>query len=1591
MATALRLQLEILANGASATVGELRRIREESARAAAESRQNTASQQQGNTLLGGGIAELAFRYNNVVGALQNLRATAQPVYDALIASNEKLNAQILSSQTNLASSTRIFKGDREVFDPTEKIQASAGKLRAAIKQIEIDTQELVGVTSSQVNELFQITLTNAGALNNQSKQFPDAIAAATSLTKGWAASLKVVGIPLNQARQEINSIIKGQITQDSLLAKNLNITNQQVEAWRSQGKLVDELNKRLEVFVAGNGIAARSIEGISSNILDLSERITRNIGEPFLEPTINALAEVEKYLKGAESSITQLFSQLSAEIIGAGGSIGEAFAPVGKTLLEIGADIGPIALSAIKGLLQVFVQLSNVVAPLANLLLGAGKVLADFAATDLGGVVVQTGVIVLVMSQLATIIGGLAIAALPMLWGAVIATVTSFGTLYAATVAVATGNTAMALSIPAVQTALRLLAGEAIALNLALIPLTAAIGLAVLVRTTKDLEDANNALDAYGNRILATADAYNVIGVELNQYNKIVKDGGALTDEQIKRQKQLKASAAAQLESIQEQIKELKNLKTANATQATQRDNDIKQLEALAVKFDKAAGGIKLQSKLLEDLGGTAELAAKKLENLNRQINNEGGGEKQAFDTALKDKIALIQSEVNQKRLSIEAARAELESVKSNTKAELDIRNSAKDAIDKLYDGRIAKIKELIEVGNIQTGSGTDELAKIRDDSTLEAATRRKAGQQIVTIRKEQIQAESAAITAGQSQIAALQSQQRIGEARADEETTKLKLAEIGKRLEANKVVLENATSDTERAKLRAEDEKDRAETEKLDAELSARRRKRAIEDYDERRDLIKAQNDLGLIDRGTYNKQILNNDAAQVDAEIAQQQQAYDLLASNDTEGQEAVNKRINELRSKRVEIARTYDKADLQRQTEYYDQELTALEAFKNDRLIGEDEFVQQKAQNRIAQADAEIIVANRELERLGANDIEGRNAIAARINDLSNKRIKALEESYAAELVLIKDREAKALELVKQSQEQRAIELQKLVNSRSIRQEDADKERNRENVSKQRAELQQARDFEVALARTFGATRSPEAERTYQQQVREARSRTLSVTLQLLQTEGTELERLRTLTLKGIEDGVAARTRAADLDLSKIADVRGQRERSTKDAEAGVAREVAAIEIATKALERQNGLIVARNNLQKANFDAQTSGNELELAGVVRSLEIRKELDTNTNLSFKERQILEEQLTSLVGNSRVRENELLNRKAQIEQNQLQAKREGVLFEQAIAKAALSIEQQKIDLSNQRLVIEARIAEFKAKQGVLDARALVDQTELNNRKSIEAANLALTQAKALQPGRERDRAIAEAENKLAIAKTEADTNAANALQGVDLANQQVDLAKQNTGQALEQVKSQGAVKKLQNETLDIQQKMVLKQLEAAEAAKLYAAALERAKLASQGIIIEAPVNNLYRDRQRPTIGIDPNADLTRGYTNIPDNKPYVPAKQLTPAEQAAADYQQSLDRAKRATAPPVQNINRIDPSTDFTRPIIEPIRPLQIPISGGGDRDKDMSKLIQEVKTLQDIISSRPPTPIVANFNAPDDDGMDKLFKLQRASLRV
>lgn len=285
---------------------------------------------QSNSGMSEGLGMIAFKYNQIIQILGTVLSAAKPLYDFLIGSNEELNQQILSVQTNLASVAEIKVGS-QVLSGAEAILASRERISQSIKQLEKDTVDLVGITTEETQRLYQITLQSAKQLVGQTKGLSgnvDLIRSAELLTKGWAAALGTIGVPLAQAREEINSILRGNITNNSQLAKTLGITNVMVSDWKKQGTLVKELTDRFQVYVEGNKEAAKSITGVSSNIKDIVQILGREAGKDLLDPLVKGLTEFYNLLKENQTRIIQFFNQMVTSGSKVVGLFGEAFKPI---------------------------------------------------------------------------------------------------------------------------------------------------------------------------------------------------------------------------------------------------------------------------------------------------------------------------------------------------------------------------------------------------------------------------------------------------------------------------------------------------------------------------------------------------------------------------------------------------------------------------------------------------------------------------------------------------------------------------------------------------------------------------------------------------------------------------------------------------------------------------------------------------------------------------------------------------------------------------------------------------------------------------------------------------------------------------------------------------------------------------------------------------------------------------------------------------------------------------------------------------------------------------------------------------------------
>lgn len=224
-----------------------------------------------------------FAVKEAVGVL---RGVFGGFFNETIGREIKLRETILKTQTTLASTSKVFRNGQEITDPYEKIVSLTGEVRKNIDSIRVRSLELAGVTSNDVIEVF-------GIVAQQVSQIGGGLKEAEDLAIQFSAALGTFGLPLYQARQEIGSILRGEITEDSYLAKSLLISSKDIEKAKTQaGGVVKFLEERLSAAVAGQKIAAQGFAGITSNIREIAELTTQAFGAGLLDPLLGGLTNV---------------------------------------------------------------------------------------------------------------------------------------------------------------------------------------------------------------------------------------------------------------------------------------------------------------------------------------------------------------------------------------------------------------------------------------------------------------------------------------------------------------------------------------------------------------------------------------------------------------------------------------------------------------------------------------------------------------------------------------------------------------------------------------------------------------------------------------------------------------------------------------------------------------------------------------------------------------------------------------------------------------------------------------------------------------------------------------------------------------------------------------------------------------------------------------------------------------------------------------------------------------------------------------------------------------------------------------------------
>lgn len=260
------------------------------------------------------IAKIGFAVFGVTQTVNVLNAAYGRLFDETIGREVRLQETLLRTKTALVAVNDVIVNEKKITDPYKAIIALEQPLEESLKNIRVRSLDIAGTTSDAVIQVF-------GVVAQQIGQFKGTLKDAEDLAVSFAGALGTIGLTdPAQATQEIRSILTGNIGPDSLLARTLGITNDQItKAKASTEGLVVYLEKRLAAFSAGQSIAARSFSGITSNIMEIREEVSRAFGAPMLEPLLTGLTEVYNRMQRVvkpSMQLAQTLGEVGATVMG---------------------------------------------------------------------------------------------------------------------------------------------------------------------------------------------------------------------------------------------------------------------------------------------------------------------------------------------------------------------------------------------------------------------------------------------------------------------------------------------------------------------------------------------------------------------------------------------------------------------------------------------------------------------------------------------------------------------------------------------------------------------------------------------------------------------------------------------------------------------------------------------------------------------------------------------------------------------------------------------------------------------------------------------------------------------------------------------------------------------------------------------------------------------------------------------------------------------------------------------------------------------------------------------------------------------------
>lgn len=675
------------------------------------------------------------------------------VFQTATGQAQQLEKQALSLVGTFASLNQVIVGGIDLADPLAKINALEPAIQQSLRGVQEISLQVSGVTSSQLSDVFSTIATNSGSANLS-------LSDSVSLVKSFSAGLVSANIPLYQQRQEIDSILKSQITQDSSLAKQLGITNAIVEREKARGTLVEFLNERLKTSVVIQEKISETIEGASSNVQEIAELTQAAFGKQLIQPIADTINAFYDFLDANQDKIFGFAEFLGNQFVAVGEVLQGIFNATFPLIAAVGEFLGALATNQIQGFVTV---LQGVGTGLEFVAKTVGAVLIPVFNTlnsDLGQVIVTAGLFAAAVNAGAVGATLKFAESLFSLGKAALLTVVSSGKAIAAYIAesIATvqlaatkggliaANNALTISYvkllaaqngvaaaSAATQGMALLAGGLITIAVA-----AAAATVALVVMTDQLEKQNDAAEQsrIGANIAADSSLRTVAALKRLEEQRI--KNGALSKEEEEQQKELAERAKRNVALNNQEIESLKAKTAKFPDLRAQNDVQIKQLE----KLNESLTSLQTTGLKVAAIGDSYSFLAQQAKTALNVIN--AGVNQEDFDKRSKELADITKQQVELGLITRQQGIEQLEVIAKNENVKVELRAAANKQI-------LALIKEL---GKEELELGKQKQSELEQLSANGFISEGESLKQISELRKRALEIDAENARAANKKIA---------------------------------------------------------------------------------------------------------------------------------------------------------------------------------------------------------------------------------------------------------------------------------------------------------------------------------------------------------------------------------------------------------------------------------------------------------------------------------------------------------------------------------------------------------------------------------------------------------------------------------------------------------------------------------------------------------------------------------------------------------------------------------------------------------------------------------------------------------------------